>query len=282
MNFPSFDDRLPFLNKFILQLVEGYHAGIIDSWEVLEENVKTFFTPERMNQTEIIVPGWRTMASYANGVTLAHVMCVFLGLYMMPEFQAMTTDGQQMMKWVILFHDVEKQPEPGKRDHLHAFRSAAAAARVLPKLGFPITEAYESVIDEWDVFTRSALSRLEHSSDDVQDNGKLPEILQGIEHMFGHNTPATLIIKTILFHLCVDMEPWPPATPLTDDEVASYFDRDLATLLKAMNLGDGEGWGLFDASRESLRNATLEAFKKVERLIAGLVEDDPWRSTGPH
>ena len=86
--------------------------------------------------------------------------------------------------------------------------------------------------------------------------------------MFEHNTPAALIIKTILFHLSVDMEPWPPVTPLTQEEVARYFDADLVTLLKAMNLGDSEGWSMFESSRESLRNATLVAFEKVERLIS--------------
>lgn len=268
IKFPAFDDLLPFLNQFILHLSEGYHTGNINSWEALEERVKTFFTPERMEQTEKLAPGWKKMVSDADGVTLTHVMCVFLGLYMMPEFQAMTKVEQQMMKWVILFHDVEKQPQRGKRDHLHAFRSAVAAARALPKLGFPVTAEYVSLIDEWDTFTRSAVTQLEHSSDDVQDNRKLPEILSGLERMFGYNTPATLIIKTILFHLCVDMKPWPPVTPLTDNEVTRYFDRDLFTLLKAMNLGDGEGWSLFDPSRESLRYATLEAFKKVERLLS--------------
>lgn len=268
MNFPAFDEHLPFLNRFILDLADGFKAGEVNSWDELDGRVKTFFTLERLEQTEKLAPGWKKMASYAEGVTLTHVMCVFLGLYMLPEFQAMTKVGQQMMKWVILFHDIEKEPQKGKRDHLHAFRSAVAAARALPKLGFPVTAEYVSLIDEWDTFTRSAVTQLEHLSDDVQDNRKLPEILSGLECMFGYNRPATLIIKTILFHLCVDMEPWPPVTPLTDNEVTRYFDRDLVTLLKAMNLGDGEGWSLFDESRDSLRNATLEAFQKVEHLIA--------------
>ena len=76
-----------------------------------------------------------------------------------------------------------------------------------------------------------------------------------------------MIIKTILFHLSVDTQPWPPAAPLTDKEVIKYLDRDLVTLLSAMNLGDGEGWNMFGQDRESLRNEILEAFKKVEQLI---------------
>ena len=134
--FPAFDIYLADLNQFVLELVESYKAGKIKSWDDLEAKVNAYFTPERMERTDILVPGWRKMASYVNGVTLVHVMCVFLGLYMMPEFLSMTKEQQQMMKWVILFHDIEKEPQKEKRDHGHAFRSAVAAARILPRLGF--------------------------------------------------------------------------------------------------------------------------------------------------
>jgi hypothetical protein len=64
------------------------------------------------------------------------------------------------------------------------------------------------------------------------------------------------------------MQPWPPVTPLTDEEVRRYLDNDLVLLLRTMNLGDGEGWNMFNEDRGSLRNSTLEAFRKVERLVS--------------
>jgi hypothetical protein len=265
---PSFDGYFPDLNQFIHGLVGLYNAGRISSWEDLDERVNNFFTTEKMDQIESAVPHWNKMASYENGVTLVHVMCVFLGMYMMPEFLSMTPVQQQLMKWTILLHDVEKEPQDGKRDHAHAFRSAVTAARVLPRLGFPITAAYDSLIYEWSGFTCSAITKPENSPDIIQDNRKLPEILSGIERMFGDSTPATLIIETIAFHLSVDMQLWPPAAPLTDEEVGRYLDRELVPMLRVMNLGDSEGWSMFDPSREALRNDTLEAFKGIERLIS--------------
>jgi hypothetical protein len=265
---PSFEDYFPLLNRFILGLVENYRSGKINSWDELDKMVKAYFTSERIREMEAIVPGWHKMASYSDGITLVHVMCVFMGLYMMPEFLSMTKVQQQTMKWIILLHDVEKEPQQGKRDHAHAFRSAVGAARTLPKLGFPITVEYDSIINDWGEFTCTAITISNNSIDAIQDNRKLLEILSGIERMFGHNTPAALIIKTILFHLSVDMQLWPPAAPLTAEEVTKYFDRELVLLLRVMNLGDGEGWSMFDASRETLRKDTLEAFKKTNRLIS--------------
>lgn len=267
--FPSFDEQLAHLDAFIRRLTDEYKEEGIRSWDDLEIRVKTFFTPENMDRTNAVVPHWGKMASYGDGFTLVHVICVFLGLYMMPEFLALSREGQQLMKWVILFHDVEKELQEGKRDHFHAFRSTIGAARTLPKLGFPVTAEYDSHIEVWDMYTRSAVTHTEGSPHELQDNNKLPMIIDGIERMFGHNTPATLILKTILFHLSVPTNDWPPPNPLTREEIIRYLDRELLPLLKVMNLGDTDGWALFDPeTRERQRLDTLQVFEKLERLIS--------------
>ena len=269
LTFPSFEEKLPFLDQFILELVEAYHTEKINSWEELDKEVKVFFTPEHMTKIEALVPGWKKMASYVEGVTLTHVMLVFLGLYRMPEFLDLAEDQKEIMKWVILLHDVEKEPQAEKRDHVHAFRSAASAARTLPNLGFPAMPEYDSIIDNWDQFTRSAITKLENSPDDVQDNRELPEILMGIERMFGRHTPADLILRTILLHLSVNMKAWPPPNPLSPEEVKRYIDRELMPLLRVMNLGDNDGWTLFEpAVREQQRLDILEEFEKIEKIIS--------------
>ena len=266
--FPNLEDCLPDLDQFIYTLVNEYKDGKIKSWDDFDKRVKAYYSPERMRQTGQVVPNWEKMASYGNGITLTHVMCVFLGLCMMPEFLQLTTDQQQMMKWIVLFHDVEKEPQPGIRDHLHAFRSTVGAAQALPAIGFSSLPEYTSVFDEWRRFTLSAKTTIHEPPIVVQDNAKFPTILDGIKRMCGHNTPAALVLKTILFHLSVDMNDWPPPNPLTQEEVVRYFDLDLLPLLEVMHLADGEGWSLFDPEvNERQRLDTIQVFEKLKHLF---------------
>ncbi|HEX6034152.1 MAG TPA: hypothetical protein VFY83_06935, partial [Anaerolineales bacterium] len=146
---PVFDDCFPDLNEFILELVTAYQTDKLTSWDDLDARVKAYFTAERMRQMETMVPGWARMASYTNGITLVHVMCVFLGMFMLPEFQALTPEQKHMAKWIILFHDIDKVHIPGKRDTMHAFRSGVRAANLLPGFGFRTREHYQERIGLW-------------------------------------------------------------------------------------------------------------------------------------
>lgn len=269
-DFPSFDEHFFELNQFILQLVDSYNLGKIDSWEDLESLVNSFFTRARMDQMEALVPGWRKMASYRNGVTLIHVMCVFLGLYMLPEFKSLPLHQQGLMKWVILFHDIEKEIRNGKRDPTHAFRSAVTTAKRLPAFGFATTNQYQSFIESWDEFTSSAFIRTEDGSEPIQDNLKYPEILSGVERLFGKASPAALIVETILFHMSVNVvKDWPQAAPLSDEEITKYMTKELLPLLKAIMLADSEGWVMFyPEDRAKQREQTLDTFDWLDGLIS--------------
>ena len=265
--FPAFDDCFADQNQFILELVQAYEAGRIKSWDDLENRVKPFFTPKRIEQ----MPGWQKMASYAGGVTLVHVMCVFLGLFMLPEFQSLTPAQKQIAKWTVLFHDVEKEIQKGKRDPIHGFRSAVITAKYLPEFGFPVTSQYDDLIDSWSQLTNLAITSSPRYSEPIQDNHRLPEILAGIERMFGEDTPAALIVKNVLLHMSINVvTEWPQAAPLTEVEIKNYISRDLAPLLKVMMLSDNEGWVMFYPNdRSKQRTETLKVFRRMEAASAG-------------
>jgi hypothetical protein len=268
LEFPSFDDHLPGLNQFILVLVEEYNAGKIKSWGDLEKEVKSFFTPERMDETESMVPGWKKMASYSEGITLTHVICVFLGLFMLPEFQALTPNQRQLAKWIVLFHDIGKIHVRGKRDYIHGFKSAILTAGTLRDIGFQTTEKFDDVVNSWSDFAKSAITK-NSSEEPIQDNSKLPTILAGIDEIYGNNTPAALIVKGVLLHMSINVvKNWPQPAPLSEDEILRTVDNELAPLLKVMMLADNEGWVMFHPeSRARQREETLEAFANIEILM---------------
>jgi hypothetical protein len=267
---PAFDDCFPDLNHFIVELVKAYESGSVSSWADLEAKVKAYFTPERMEQMEFLVPGWQKMASYSEGITLVHVMCVFLGLFMLPEFQSLTHRQQQLAKWIILFHDIDKVHFAGKKDTMHAFRSGVQTARALPRFGFPATEKYYEIITSWSEYTVQAFVSARADPSPTPDNRKLPKILAGIDQLYGKNTPAALITKTVLLHISLNVDPFylTPA-PLTKDEIQRYIEPELLPLLKVMMLSDNEGWSLFDPeTRAQQRRDTLAAFQNVESLLS--------------
>jgi len=265
--FPSFDEQLPFLNQFILELVAEYHAGKLNSWDELDEKVKTFFTPGCMEQMESLLPGWQKMASYSEGITVTHVMCVFLGVFMLSEFQALTPEQQQIEKWIVLFHDLDKFHIRGKKDTMHAFRSGALTAKELPVFGFSVTEKYTELIDAWYELTLNAY--FDGDAAPKPDNGKLPEILSGIDQLFGDDSPAALITKTALLHISLDVDPqYPTPAPFTEKDIRSFISPTLFPLLKVMMLGDSDGWVLFDPEDREIKYKTaVAAFQEIERLL---------------
>ena len=268
--FPRFDDCFPDLNQFILELVEAYELGKIKSWDDLDEKVRAYFTHPRMEQMESAVPGWQKMASYSDGITLVHVICVFLGLFMLPEFQSLTPNQKQMAKWIVLFHDIDKIHIRGQKDPMHAFRSGVQAANTLRRFSFPTTQKYQEIINSWSEYTLQAFLTADESTAPRPDNRKLPVILAGIDQLYGENTAATLIIKTVLLHISLPVDPFyhTPA-PLTEDETKRFIDPNLLPLLRVMMLADNEGWSRFDPkTRARQRDDTLEAFEEVERLIS--------------
>ena len=267
---PSFNDRFPELDIFIHKLVEHYQAGKINTWEDLDRHVKDFFDESKMDYMELMVPGWYKMASYADGITLVHVMCVFLGMYMLPEFEQLSMHQQGLMKWVILFHDIDKFHTRGKKDTMHAFNSGVVTANRLPDLGFSHTEAYPELIRYWSEYTTQAYIPGEGDAAPTPDNRNLPGILQGIEQLFGRDTPATLIVKTVLLHISLHVDDqYPTPAPLTEQEAQEYIDGHLFPLLRVMMLSDNEGWSLFDPeTRSRQRVDTLAAFEKVKQLIS--------------
>jgi hypothetical protein len=269
-DFPSFDTEFHELNQFILTLVDEYNNGKLKSWDALDEKVRAFYMSERMDYIESKAPGWKKMSSYSDGITLTHVTCVFLGMFMLSEFLSLSPERQQIAKWIILFHDIDKFHIQGKKDSMHAFHSAVIAAKELIKLGFSVTDKYHGLINSWSELTYNAFMANDGDTAPKPDNQKLPEILAGIDQLYGANTPATLIIKTVMLHISLNVDPqYPTPAPLTKAEIKRYINATLFPLLRVMMLSDSEGWTLFYPEvREQQNRDMLDAFERVDEIIS--------------
>ena len=237
----------------------------IDSWPVMVAQVRAFFSPQRRNQVDHLIPGWQKMAAYAEDATLVHVMAVMASLLRCPEYRVAPPSQQALMQWIVLLHDIDKKVVEGQRDPTHPFRCAAKAGPIVAALGFGVTGQYAAGIEEW---SRLALTAETKRGDSlIPDNGKLPEILAGIEVIFGRDRPSGLLVETILLHQSINVvEKWPQAAPLSATQARQYIRPALWPLLRIMMLVDNEAWNLFDQElRDLFRGETLRAFAEIER-----------------
>jgi hypothetical protein len=268
MPIPSIEAYLPALLHFVEELAADVQAERLTDNATLADKVRAFFTPTMMEYVESVLPGWQTMASYANEQTLIHTMTVFVALLMCPEYQQANAEQRTLMHWIVLLHDLAKVLINGKRDPTHSFRSAALAGKLLARFPFERTDAYEASIAQWSALTAYATTKPTITQDEIQDNRQLPTIVMGIQRMFGDDTPAALIVKAVLLHQSVNVvAQWPQAAPMSDAEIQRYISPALLPLLRIMMLIDNDAWSFFDKpTKDQYRGETLAMFKRIESL----------------
>jgi hypothetical protein len=266
---PQLSQRLPELFDFVRTLARQIETAAVRDGDDLLRQLRGFYTDERMRDIEVVAPGWCAMAAMADGTTRNHITQVLIALQLLPEYRQASRELQSLLEWTVLYHDLGKQVIAGQRDSLHAFRSATMAARTLPTVGFAVGDEYETNLDSW---TRLVLSASVPSPDGkgpIQDNRRLPEILQGIDRLFGANAGAGLIVQGILLHQSLNVVPeWPNPGSLTDAEISRCIRPQLLPLLEAMMLVDSDAWQLFEPeSKAKYRRSTLELFVNVRRMV---------------
>ncbi len=268
---PQLEDHLPELIEFVQTLAHQIEARQLADGDALAQRFSDFYTPDRMRAIEVIAPGWQEMAAAADGATLNHITQALIALYLLPEYRQAQGQLRAMLEWTVLYHDLGKQVIAGQRDALHAFRSATMAARALPSVGFPITDAYPATLDAWMRVVLGASVPVPDGKGRLQDNSALPEILQGIDRLFGSDSAAALIVQAVLLHQSLNVVPeWPNPGSLTDAEVPLCIRPALVPLLEAMMLVDSDAWQLFDpGAKARFRASTLAVFADVRRRLAG-------------
>lgn len=260
---PDARSTLPGLMHFAQGLAWDYQCGALLA-EELHRRITEFFTAEAMEQIEKAIPGWVEMAGYARGQTLVHTTCMLLAMLVSPEYAQEADEQKRLLEWIALLHDLGKRATEEQRDHAHAFRSAALAGSILPRIGFLAREQYSERIAGWMEMTSQAIIVKEGSV--IQDNQYLEKILDGIDEMFGAHSPAAQVIQCIALHMSLDTVPveWPCPAGLDDEQARRLISIDLLPLLKAVMLADSDAWNLYHLSvKERYRKMTVDYFERV-------------------
>jgi hypothetical protein len=268
MTTPHLEAKLPELVVFTKHLANDYQSGSLPDLHTFNQKVRSFYTPDMMTKIDAVVPGWIHMASYADQQTLIHVTSVLVALYLLPEYQAASAEQKIIMEWMVMFHDVAKKAERNKHDYVHGFVSAAIAGPALAPIGFLTRPDFATRISAWKTLTENALIYATAHHETIQDNTKLPDIVSGIDALYGQHSDAALIVMGVLFHMSIYTDPsYPTLAPLTEPEIKRYIDRQFFPILKAMMLVDSDAWTLYDpAERQRQKEPTLEAFDNIARL----------------
>ena len=245
---------VPEFMKLVENAVKKYNSGA-------NENEFKYFIlkaaqSEIMNEVELEIPGWKDMAALRDGETLLHIVRALVALMTNPEYQNAPAEEKRNVKWAVILHDLAKKPvDPitGEkiRDAIHPFRSAVLAAKILPNHGFGVTDQYESTIRSWSKYTHEAIT-LDEKGRPIHDNGKLPEITDGIEKIFKRNSSASKIVTSILLHQSLNfLKQWPDAAPITDQEIKRYIDDNLLRALGPLVKADSDSWQLFNPEKKA-------------------------------
>ena len=268
---PQLSDRLPELIDFTRTLAGRIGTGAVQDGDALGLLIRDFYTEDRMETIGAVVPGWQEMAAQGDGATLNHITQALIALQRLPEYREAAPRLQALMEWSVLHHDVGKRVIGGQRDAVHAFRSATLAARALPDVGFRTSAAYPAELDSWTRLVLDATVAAPDGKGLIQDNRALPDIVQGIEQLFGAGSAAAFIVQAVLLHQSLNVVPeWPNPGSLTEAEIPRCIRPGLLPLLEALMLVDSDAWQLFDpASKAKYRQSTLSVFATVRGLVAG-------------
>ena len=82
-----------------------------------------------------------------------------------------------------------------------------------------------SQLEAWTAFTHDAVTWSDRANAYIQDNSKLSQIMDGIDRIFGHQSAAGLVVKTVLLHMSLNVvADWPQTASLTEAESRQYID----------------------------------------------------------
>ena len=260
---PVLSEVLPRLWSATLELQAELANDAFPDWESLYHRLDFLTEQSWVAPIETAIPGWQKIAGQREGLTAKHTMMVLACCMNTPEYQNADTEPQHEIEWAVIFHDIDKDVRFG-RDASHGVRSAGVTAQGLSRLGFEIHE--EEGFSAWVDLMMSAQMQVDGSW--VTDFTHLSDITSGLRYFFGVNTPASRIIKAVMFHQSLPtLDEWPNPVILSDDQMRASLTLADMDVLGPLMLGDSDAWNVFEPTRNAYMDEIRMNIEKVRKVI---------------
>ena len=275
---PVFSSTFPDLWDAALNLKDDLEKSVYSNWETLLSRMDFLSDKDWVESIGVVVPGWEKIATGDNGETAKHTLLVLVCCMNLPEYQLAESHTQCEIEWAALLHDLVKDAKL-RRDASHPFLSAAAAAQCLAGLGFEFR--LEEKFIAWMDLVKSSLHQVD--GEWQHDHTHLPEILGTIRYFWRESTPASRIIKAVMFHQSLPtVNDWPNPVILSDEEIRSYLILDDMDVLGPLMLGDSDAWNLFEPERSPYMDELRGNVEKVREIIAAPINSGVVSERGKH
>lgn len=243
------EEKLPDFWKLAKTTASGLRVEKFPNLDTLLQHIRPLLEESFTESVDNVIPGWRKIATTEGGETALHTMLVFSLCLNLPEYTLADDLTRREIEWAAVLHDLDKKL--ARQDTAHPFRSAAVVARIMPSLGFDLLPGVgESDLEAWSSLVMSA--QRPDGEKMIHDHSSLREIIDGIYKCWGKDTPASRILKAVLFHQSLPtVKDWANAVLLTNDEIAFSLTSSDMKVLSALMIADSDSWNIFSEVRTS-------------------------------
>jgi len=261
---PVLSETLPILWDAAYALQPELKNGLYKEWAYLYRRLDFLTDKKWINAVERILPGWEKVATQNEGQTAKHTIVVLACCLNLPEYKNASAQTRREIEWAAIFHDLDKDVQYGRGDGAHGMRSAGLAAQRLVDLGFDLES--KGHFDNWVDVVKSAQKQVEGKW--AADFSRLPAIWTGLHYFFGFDTPATRIVKAVMFHQSLStLDDWPNPVILSDDEIRTYLTLEDIDVLGPLMLGDSDAWNVCEPTRDRYMGELRGNIEKVRKVL---------------
>jgi hypothetical protein len=267
----SVKEKLPDFWELSKKTASNLRDEKFSDWDLLIQKISLLLEQSFVEKMDKVIPGWRKIATLHDGQTAMHTLLVFATCLNLPEYGQADIQTRMEIEWAAVLHDLDK--DRARNDTAHPFRSAAAAVRIMPELGFDLLPNINMTdLEAWSNLVMSA--QRQDGERMVHDHSFLQEIIDGIHKCWGNNTSATRILKAVLLHQSLPtLKDWSNAVLLTDKELSYSLTLEDMDVLGLLMIADSDSWNIFADSRFAylveVRLSNAETRRRIQNTVSG-------------